>query len=210
MAYTPDPTNPAQPVESVLAQTAAAEFRALKAYLQQIVSSGGLGVATPGQIVMFPATVAPPGWLELDGSVRLRSTFPNLWNAVVAMGGVVAQATYNTNTWGLFGDGDGSTTFTLPDWRGQFPRAWNHGRTGTQFDPSRPLGQTQNASAVYNSGGLVSIEIPQTGSMVDNSDEQRAISVAYAGVTFSGTVTGSRRFDAVRPTNIATMFCVKI
>lgn len=45
MAYIPDPTDSSQPVGSVKAQTAAAEFRALKAYLNGIVA-GGLPATT--------------------------------------------------------------------------------------------------------------------------------------------------------------------
>lgn len=41
MAYVPDPTNVNQPVESVFAKTAAAEFRALKAYIQTLVLGTG-------------------------------------------------------------------------------------------------------------------------------------------------------------------------
>lgn len=40
MAYIPDPTDASQPVGSVKAQTAAAEFRAIKAYLGSIVAAG--------------------------------------------------------------------------------------------------------------------------------------------------------------------------
>lgn len=40
MAYIPDPTDSSQPVGSVKASTAAAEFRAIKAYLNNIVAAG--------------------------------------------------------------------------------------------------------------------------------------------------------------------------
>jgi hypothetical protein len=40
MAYIPDPTDSSQPVGSVKASTAAAEFRALKAYLNSVVAGG--------------------------------------------------------------------------------------------------------------------------------------------------------------------------
>ncbi len=210
MAYVPDPTDPTQPVESVLAQTAAAEFRALKAYIQQILSGPVLGVATPGQIVMFAATAAPPGWLELDGSVRLRSTFTGLWTAVSLMGGVVAQATYNATSWGMFGDGDGATTFTLPDWRGEFVRGWNHGRGGAQFDPGRGIGTHQNKTAVFNQGGTagVSSQVGNTNQAISESDERLNISTAYQGLAAAGLVS-SVLFSGVRPNNVATMYCVK-
>lgn len=40
MAYIPDPTDASQPVGTVFASTAAAEFRAIKAYLGSIVAAG--------------------------------------------------------------------------------------------------------------------------------------------------------------------------
>lgn len=40
MAYTPNPTDATQPVGTVKAQTAAAEFRAIKAYLNGLVAAG--------------------------------------------------------------------------------------------------------------------------------------------------------------------------
>lgn len=40
MAYIPDPTDTSQPTEDVKARTAAAEFRAIKAYLGSIVAAG--------------------------------------------------------------------------------------------------------------------------------------------------------------------------
>lgn len=40
MAYIPDPTDATQPVGTVFASTAAAEFRAIKAYLNSVVAGG--------------------------------------------------------------------------------------------------------------------------------------------------------------------------
>lgn len=41
--YIPDPTDPTQPLDTVFANTAAAEFRSLKQYIQTLVPSLGLG-----------------------------------------------------------------------------------------------------------------------------------------------------------------------
>lgn len=68
MAYVPNPTDVTQPVESVLAQTAAAEFRALKAYIQTIVSGGGPGATPPGAFQFFQLLTPPPGWIAGDGT----------------------------------------------------------------------------------------------------------------------------------------------
>jgi len=59
-----------------------------------------------GTILTFGGSVAPDGWLLCDGSTISRSTYARLF--------AVLSTTYGT--------GDGSTTFTLPDFRGVYPR----------------------------------------------------------------------------------------
>lgn len=56
-----------------------------------------------GSIVMFAGSVAPQGWLLCDGSAVSRSQYSDLFGVV--------DTTY--------GDGDGSTTFNVPDLRGR-------------------------------------------------------------------------------------------
>ena len=56
-----------------------------------------------GSIVMFAGSVAPQGWLLCDGSAVSRSQYSALFDIV--------DTTY--------GEGDGSTTFNLPDLRGR-------------------------------------------------------------------------------------------
>lgn len=160
MAYTPNPTDPTQPLDSVAASTAAAEFRALKQYVQSIVSGGGLGVLTPGMIADFPGN-PPPGWLELDGSLKSRATFPNLWAYAQAFGVIVADAVWSTGSnFGSFSDGDGSTTFRLPDFRSMHRRGrdngrgWNGGLIVGKFNPpysdhKHPLPVGYDGSVVY-------------------------------------------------------------
>ena len=54
---------------------------------------------------MYGGVTAPTGWLLCDGSTVGRVAYPGLFNAVST----------------LYGSGDGSTTFTLPDMRGRMP-----------------------------------------------------------------------------------------
>lgn len=70
----------------------------------------------PGQIVMLdyePSAGDLTSYkiLHADGSAVSRTTYANLFAKV----GVI------------HGQGDGSTTFNLPDWRGRFPRGWDDG-----------------------------------------------------------------------------------
>lgn len=79
----------------------------------QLDSSGNLTATIPvtsimpsGSMVQFAGDSAPTGFLICDGSQVSRSTFSTLYSVI------------STN----FGSGDGSTTFNLPDMRGQFAR----------------------------------------------------------------------------------------
>lgn len=87
----------------------------VQALIAQLNSSltGTLGNQMPvGSVAMWLRNAPPAGWLELNGSTVSRTTFPALFAL-----------------WGTtFGAGDGSTTFGLPDARGEFPRFWDNGR----------------------------------------------------------------------------------
>lgn len=66
-------------------------------------SAGGYPLVPVGTVVAFAGSTAPEGWLLCDGSAVSRSTYANLW--------VTLSSTY--------GNGDGSTTFNLPDAMGR-------------------------------------------------------------------------------------------
>lgn len=80
-----------------------------------------------GAIVQFGGDTAPTGWLECDGSAVSRTTYADLFAAI------------GTH----WGSGDGSTTFNLPDYRGEFPRGWDNGRG---VDAGRAIGSAQAAA----------------------------------------------------------------
>jgi microcystin-dependent protein len=81
----------------------------------------------------FAASTAPLGYLECDGDAVSRTTYADLF-AVVGI---------------TYGAGDGSTTFNLPDLRGQFIRGWAN--DGTENDQGRLFGSEQeDATAVNN------------------------------------------------------------
>lgn len=59
-----------------------------------------------GSVSIYAASIAPAGWLLCDGSAVSRTTYANLF----ALIGIT------------HGQGDGSTTFNVPDYRGRFLR----------------------------------------------------------------------------------------
>jgi hypothetical protein len=223
MAYVPNPVDVTQPVESVFAKTAAAEFRALKAYIQTIVSGGGPGAQTPGMIADFPYASAPPGWLELDGSLQSRTGLANLWALAVSLGPVVAEAVWASgNNYGSFSDGDGATTFRIPDFRSMLRKARDNGRGfgGTvqgKFTPptanhyhSMPFGWDASSYYAWRDGS----DNPVYGSDVQSG-------TAKFGFATSGAATGSTirvartagvggtAGDWIIPANNGVITCIK-
>ena len=77
-----------------------------------------------GQVIFTAGVVAPAGSLKCDGSEVSRTTYQALFAAIGT----------------TFGAGNGSTTFNLPDLRGEFVRGWDDARG---VDSGRTFGSTQ-------------------------------------------------------------------
>ncbi|WP_440030124.1 tail fiber protein [Chromobacterium amazonense] len=82
-----------------------------------------------GQVAFFAMTTPPDGWLPANGTAVSRSTFASLFAAI--------GTTYGT--------GDGTTTFNLPDLRGEFVRGWD-----ANVDQGRIFGSKQKGSLVIH------------------------------------------------------------
>ena len=79
------------------------------------------------------ATEEPPfGWLKCNGDVVSRTQYAALFDVIGTR----------------FGAGNGSTTFGLPDLRGEFVRGWDDGRG---VDPGRELGSAQEGQNALHS-----------------------------------------------------------
>ncbi|KXH83257.1 phage tail protein [Chryseobacterium kwangjuense] len=91
-------------------------------------------VVPPGSVFYRASNTVPSGYLECNGEAVSRITYASLF--------AVIGATY--------GAGDGSTTFNLPDLRGEFVRGWDHGRG---IDADRNIGQWQKGSFIAGAAG---------------------------------------------------------
>lgn len=67
--------------------------------------SEGIDMFTPGMIMPYAGSSAPTDWLLCDGSAVSRTTYADLFTVIST----------------LYGVGDGSTTFNVPDLRGRAP-----------------------------------------------------------------------------------------
>lgn len=92
-----------------------------------------------GTVLAMAAPTVPVGFLECSGATVSRTTYSALFSLIGT----------------TYGAGDGSTTFTLPNLRGEFIRGWDNGRG---VDSGRAYGVFQDrdsASAGSHSHGGV-------------------------------------------------------
>lgn len=88
-----------------------------------------------GQVALFATSAVPFGWLKCDGAAVSRTTYANLFSVIGT----------------TFGAGDGTTTFNVPDLRGEFIRVWDDGK-GT--DSGRTFGSFQNHALQNHTHGF--------------------------------------------------------
>lgn len=139
-----------------------------------------LAAASPvGQIINYAGSSPPPNFLKADGSIVSRTTYAALF--------AVCQTVY--------GAGDGSTTFQLPDLRGEFIRGWDDGRG---IDAGRTRGSSQDHSTqththTFNGVAVAAHTHTATSDATAMSAGTPAGSVAAAS---AGTPAGSISSDA--------------
>ena len=169
------------------------------------------GDSTPAGAVIFYAKNSPPtGYLKANGAVVSRSTYAALFAAIGT----------------TFGAGDGSTTFNVPDLRGQFLRGWvdngsvDSGRAFGSGQAHAYLNHAHTASGSTNTTGAHTHTInPGTSQYSGTSGSSNGISnmaassTSSAGdhshtltVTVNNSTTGGTE---TRPVNVALLACIK-
>lgn len=94
-----------------------------------------MALAVPvGSVVPFAGASAPAGWLACDGSEVPRSQYPALFAAIGT----------------AYGEGDGSTTFSLPNLLGRVPVGAGSPDGHVDFDLGHTGGEVEVALAVEN------------------------------------------------------------
>ena len=133
-----------------------------------------------GELVMWTMDGALPDYLiDANGQNISRTAYPELFAK-----------------WGTrYGAGNGSTTFGVPDWRGEFPRFWDNGRG---VDVGRALGSAQSDEFKSHTHGGV----PQRA-----GDSDRGGSVSWFSIDGIGQ-TEAAGGSETRPRNIAVRACI--
>lgn len=162
------------------APNAAARRGLVKAY----VDSLAVAPIPAGAVFWFAANSPPTGYLECNGATISRTTYAGLF-AVIG---------------DTFGEGDGSTTFELPDLRGEFIRGWDSSRG---VDDGRVFGSAQadelkaHTHTITTSGSDTVSSPPNNRPATSNTNDFQTKSTNTTG----GTET--------RPRNVALLPCIK-
>jgi len=138
-----------------------------------------------GQVIYVATPTAPDGWLKCDGSAVSRTTYANLFTAIGT----------------TYGSGNGTTTFNLPDIRGEFIRGWDDGRG---VDTGRTLGSTQTDSLKSHTHNLT----VRDGATSFGSDLALTKASGSGGTNMSQSIDETGGTET-RPRNIALLVCIK-
>ncbi|MDQ8030812.1 MAG: phage tail protein, partial [Bordetella sp.] len=167
---------------------------------------GALGsvVVPAGAMLLTFANAAPAGYLKANGLAVSRSTYAALFAAIGTS----------------FGAGDGTTTFNLPDARGEFFRGFDDGRG---VDIGRSWASWQKATVIAADG--TGITSPATRSVMNGDDNVASLINRIGGDSISpsdytslvcaaATSTSAIGIDAqqnfgTRPRNLAPLVCIK-
>jgi microcystin-dependent protein len=131
-----------------------------------------------GSVHAFAMDTPPAGYLKCDGSAVSRTTYAALFAAIGTVHGV----------------GNGSTTFNLPDLRGEFIRGWDDGRG---VDSGRAFGSFQ------------ADELKAHTHTYSRSDDTGSPTPGGNGGHYTTTATSSTGGVETRPRNIALLYAIK-
>jgi len=146
-----------------------------------------LSVIPVGAVFPYAVNSAPSGFLECDGSAISRTTYADLFSAIGT----------------TFGVGDGSTTFNIPDLRGEFIRGWDNGK-GT--DSGRSFGSSQTDEFESHTH---TIDLKDGSSGSGTVAGYPESTLQFWGNATDGATGSSGGASETRPRNIALMYCIK-
>jgi len=139
-----------------------------------------------GMISYMAMNTPPVGWLRADGAPVSRTSYANLFAAIGT----------------LWGTGNGSTTFNVPDLRGEFIRGLSD---GSPHDTGRVFSSYQGSQNVSHQHSITHIWNAYSGGGTVHT---------YLGYNTSATVGNQFATDNTggtesRPENIALLACIK-
>jgi microcystin-dependent protein len=151
-----------------------------------LLGSGNLAVEglPSGAVIYVAMNTAPTGYLKANGALVSRTTYAALFAAIGT----------------TFGVGDGSTTFALPDLRGEFIRGWSDGRA---VDTGRVFGSAQSDLLRDHTHNYFA---PSVSASMESGASNTVLS---STTTATGNPNGGLGGTETRPRNIAMLACIK-
>jgi microcystin-dependent protein len=156
-----------------------------------IISACSIYAVPEGAVEYFARSSAPDGWLKADGSAVSRANYAKLFAAIGTM----------------FGKGDGSTTFNLPDLRGEFVRGFDDARG---VDGGRALGSRQDDAFKSHSHNYKVAD--HSNQVIQNWDGSGGLAAFGTDDSFSFRNSGymsNSGGSETRPRNVALLACIK-
>lgn len=143
-----------------------------------------------GQVCLFAMNAAPSGFLKCNGAAVSRTTYSALFAAIGT----------------TYGAGNGTTTFNVPDLRGEFLRGLDDGRG---IDTGRAIGSAQGQALRQST--LTNIVRQQAATAAGTNDfsysELGNAGYATGVVGGHGTITLGSGTET-RPRNVALLSCI--
>lgn len=148
-----------------------------------------------GSIIAFGGRNIPAGWLLCDGNTVCRITYNRLFNAIDS----------------VWGNGNGSTTFHLPDLRGQFLRGVS-GSSSNDQDASTRTAKNSNANTGNNVGSFQIDELKSHNHSYNGIAGNGTSNINYPSPSYgymSGFSTGNFGGSETRPKNAYVYYIIK-
>jgi microcystin-dependent protein len=179
-----------------------------QAQIDQITDIGN--IMPVGAVIGFPTNVVPSGFFECNGAAVSRSTYSNLYALLGSK----------------YGDGDGSLTFNLPDYRGEFLRGWDHGAGNDPDSSTRTdrgdltigdnVGTKQASEFGSHHHTLVDLEHFSTQDVTTNNPINSLSGAPNDSVNqFPSAIGLARQFleeeggAETRPRNVGVQYCIR-
>jgi len=162
----------------------------------------------PGAVLPFARATAPDGWFKCNGATASRTAYPELFAAIGT----------------VFGAGDGSTTFGLPELRAEYVRGLDDSRG---IDAGRTLGSWKSGSLIVGDFNGDSQVGAFTGALAVGTTDKNAFGLDpltaadYPNATATSATGGGPGFGLYPPAtspsvygvartrSVALLYCIK-
>ncbi len=158
------------------------------------------GIVPAGTVIAYMGASAPSGYLECDGSTINRTTYADLFTAIAD----------------VYGVGDGSTTFEIPDLRGEFLRGYDNGAgidpdAATRTDAGDGSTTGDNVGTKQGSVNKTHIHDVSGNNFIVTGAGTGYTNIGTGGtlVYYSAATLADGNANEARPTNVSVMYCIR-